>query len=76
MDFNKMNQRQMAAALNLDQGQVSRYFSGKTSPSLERAKLIADYLDCSLDQLFNLIHQNDKKNVLKFSIIQKEIDLR
>lgn len=75
MDFNKMNQREMASALNLDQGQVSRYLSGKMSPSLERAKLIADYLECSLDELYRLINNKlTKEQILEFSIKQKERD--
>lgn len=75
MDFNRMNQREMASALNLDQGQVSRYLNGKMSPSLERAKLIADYLECSLDELYRLINNKlTKEQILEFSIKQKERD--
>ena len=73
MDFNRMNQREMALALNLDQGQISRYLNGKMSPSLQRAKLIADYLNCSLDELYRLINNKSTKDqIIEFSIKQKE----
>ena len=75
MDFNRMNQREMALALNLDQGQISRYLNGKMSPSLQRAKLIADYLNCSLDELYRLINNKSTKDqIIEFSIKQKERD--
>ena len=52
MDKN-MTQQQLADALGINQGMLSRWESGSTAPSLKFRRLIADYFKMSVGEIFN-----------------------
>ena len=52
MDRN-MTQQQLADALGINQGMLSRWESGSTAPSLKFRRLIADYFKMSVGEIFN-----------------------
>ena len=47
-----MTQQQLADALGINQGMLSRWESGATAPSLKLRRLIADYFKMSVDEIF------------------------
>ena len=50
-DIQKVNRTEMANTLNVDIAHISRIFSGKSTPSLELALRIAEYLHITVDGL-------------------------
>lgn len=47
-----MTQMQLANALGINQGMLSRWESGATAPSLKLRRLIADYFEMSVSEIF------------------------
>ncbi|MCH5213443.1 MAG: helix-turn-helix transcriptional regulator [Oscillospiraceae bacterium] len=47
-----MTQLQLANALGINQGMLSRWESGATAPSLKLRRLIADYFEMSVSEIF------------------------
>ena len=48
-----MTQQQLADALGINQGMLSRWESGATAPSLKMRRLIADYFNMSVGEIFD-----------------------
>jgi len=62
MDPTKINRTEIAKALNIDIGHVSRIFSGKSNPSLGLAYRIARHLKVSLDELCQYLGIPDRES--------------
>lgn len=50
---NNMTQQQLADALGINQGMLSRWERGMTAPSLKLRRRIADYFDMSVREIFD-----------------------
>lgn len=68
----KLSQTELAKILNLDQGTISNYESGKTEPTITILKNMSKFFNVSIDFLVDNINTSDIINKKFLSKNQKE----
>jgi transcriptional regulator with XRE-family HTH domain len=67
----KINQKELAADLNINQVSISKYELGKQQPSIENLEHIADYFNVSIDYLMDRIDDKETLDLHLQAIINE-----
>lgn len=62
--IHNLNSAQLGTQINLDSSTIRKYLSKRSYPKLQYAIKIADYFGCTLDYLFGLTNDYNKKTYL------------
>lgn len=62
--INNLNKKELAEQIGIADTSITKYFTSGVIPKLPYAIAIADYFDCSLDYLFGLTDDYEKKKYL------------
>jgi len=75
-----VTQEQLAAYLNISRQTISKWESGKSTPDIENAKLMANYFEIDLNELLDFTidkqdvkNKNGKKKIKKYTLISSAI---
>ena len=64
MSMYSLNAEELSKKITIERSTITRYKEGKTIPSLPYAIELADFFGCSLDYLFSLTNDYEKKSYL------------
>lgn len=62
--MHNLNSTKLSKQLNIDRSTLTKYLAKRSFPKLTYAITIADYFGCSLDYLFGLTNEYNKKTYL------------
>ena len=65
----KLSQRQMAKIMHVSQGTYNNWENGRTEPSIEQLKALADFFETSVDDIIE--HSKNQKHLEREKIIQQ-----
>ena len=64
--MHNLNSSILSKQLNIDRSTITKYLAKRSFPKLTYAIAIADYFGCSLDYLFGLTNEYNKKTYLPY----------